>query len=302
MPRSAPHAHPSRRPGAALATVRGRAAFARTAFARAALAGVVLAGAVLAATPAGAAPARDFADAANNRGLGVDGAVAADLDGAGNSLSATALAAAGLAPGARVTHGRATFTLPAPHPVTGDDNVVALGQTIALPAEHRVRATAIGLLAVSTCGATGPVTMTATYTDGTTSNPWLPAVPDWADGDADGSAAVLLPHRLAGTAPDPGVRPAVHAVFGPTDPTKTLLSVTLPRTSPSSSTTCGLHVLAIAPAPVATGWLGAWAAVPDRTDDLSTPGGQTLRFVVRPGREGADLRLKLSNTTARVPA
>jgi hypothetical protein len=250
--------------------------------------------------------AASFTDAMNNRGFGTDGTTAASLDFNGQSLSSTALATAGLQPGKKVTHGRATFTIPTANPATGNDNVVAMGQTIPLPAEHRVKATAIGLLALSTCGDTQPTTATVTYTDGTTSNPVVPGVPDWIGGPQPAAAATLS-HWLGGTTPDTTKRPKTYAVFAPVDPTKTLASITLPNTGTAfMSNTCGpapaLHVLSIAPAPVAAGWLGAWAAPIDKRQNKSSPDGQTFRMVVRPTEQGQTMRIRLSNTGATVPA
>lgn len=250
--------------------------------------------------------AASFTDAMNNRGYATDGATAANFDFNGNSLSTQSLTSAGLSPGTAVTYGRATFTMPPANPATGNDNVVALGQTIPLPPEHQVRANSLGLLTFSTCGTTRPVTATVTYADGTTSNPVVPTVPDWITG-AGSAAAVTLSHWLGGTTPDPEKKPKAYAVFLPTDPTKVLASVTLPNTGTGFlSNTCGpapaLHVLSIAPVPVTTDRLSVWAAPMEVTQNLSSASGRTFRMVLRPTERGQSMRIRLSNTGATVPA
>jgi beta-galactosidase len=76
--------------------------------------------------------ALSLSEAFNNVGISDDSDVSeANFDGVGNSFSAQALAAAGLAPGALFTHGGITFTWP-DAPPGQPDNVVANGQTILL--------------------------------------------------------------------------------------------------------------------------------------------------------------------------
>ncbi|SEF36123.1 hypothetical protein SAMN05421837_109280 [Amycolatopsis pretoriensis] len=259
----------------------------------------------LTAVPVNSVTSASFTDAMNNRGYATDNTTAADLDFNGSALSTNTLAAAGLRPGTKVTIGRATFTMPAANAATGNDNVVAMGQKIPLPAVDRVKATAIGLLATSTCGDTAPSTMTVTYTDGTTSDPVVPTVPDWVNGP-DRSAAITLSHLNNGATPG-AAEVKLYMVLAPADPTKTIASVTLPNTGTGFLTnTCGpapsMHVLAIAPAPVAAGWLGAWSSPPTVTTDVSTPTGTTLRMVVHPTKTGPNMRIRLSNSQSGVPA
>jgi hypothetical protein len=106
-----------------------------------------------------------LAGAFNNAGISDDSAVsAANFDGVGNSFSAQALAAAGLGPGATVTHDGITFTWPA-GPPGQPDNVVAQGQTILVSGSG----TTLGFL-----GAGSPASESGTgtvyYTDGSTSS------------------------------------------------------------------------------------------------------------------------------------
>ncbi|HTU76493.1 MAG TPA: hypothetical protein VMG38_23485 [Trebonia sp.] len=107
---------------------------------------------------------------------------AADLDGSGYSLSAAALAGAGVTPGATVTAGGLSFTWPA---FGGADNAVASGQEVAVSGSGGE----LGFLDTATYGpATG--TGTIVYADGTTQAFTL-QVPDWYAGPPAGSAAAI---------------------------------------------------------------------------------------------------------------
>lgn len=250
--------------------------------------------------------AANFTAAMNNDGVGTDGTTASlDLNGA--ALSAQTLAAAGYAPGATATVNGATFTMPTPR-ADGADNVIAIGQTIPLPASQQVKATAVGLLVTSTCGE-APVNIgTLTFTDNTTMDVRYVAVDDWVTGFSDRDV-VTLPYRNEGTFPIPSKQPTIYAIFVPSDPTKTLKSVTLPNYGSGLLPGGGcagptLHVLAIAPRPVATGWLGTWAAYAHNTDAPNSAanfGNQTLRTVVRPTITGQSARIRLSNTRSPAP-
>ncbi|HEY9473360.1 MAG TPA: hypothetical protein VIS06_05835 [Mycobacteriales bacterium] len=149
--------------------------------------------------------------------------------------------------------------MPAANADTGNDNVIAAGQTIPLPTAQQVKATAVGLLVVSTCGSTPAARATITYSDSSFSNPLFASVPDWIGGSAS-SAAVVLPHWDNGSNVGSGsFQPKIYAIFLPANPTKTLASITLPYTGSSLlPDTCprALHILAVAPRPVDAGWLG----------------------------------------------
>lgn len=256
----------------------------------------------LTAAPLNNVVADNFTDAMNNHGIAPAGSpVNLDFNGAG--FVDSTLSAAGLAPGRSTTIGGATFTMPAANS-NGYDNVVAAGQTIPFPAEQQVKASAVGLLAVSTCGNT-PVTPGAvTYKDAghTYSNPRFPTVPDWIGSPADGAAFVL--DRWSGDRP---VKPKVFAIFVPTDPTKDLASITLPNIGTSfRSTVCdnALHVLAIGIRPVQAGWLGAWTAPIDHAIPTPPDGdaNRTMRVIAHPTVTGANARIRLSNTGVPTPS
>ncbi|MFC0436458.1 LamG-like jellyroll fold domain-containing protein [Kutzneria buriramensis] len=247
--------------------------------------------------------ADNFTDAMNNHGIAAAGSpVNLDFNGAG--LVSSTLSNAGLAPGQSTTIGGATFTMPAPN-TNGNDNVVAVGQTIPFPANQQVKASAVGLLAVSTCGNTPATPGTITYQDTghTHSNPQFPTVTDWIGSSADGAAFVL--DQWSGG--DHPAKPKVFAIFAPTDPGKTLESITLPNIGTSfRSTICdnALHVLAIGVRPVQAGWLGAWAAPIDHTipAPADSDANRTMRIIAHPTVTGANARVRLSNTGVPTPS
>lgn len=97
------------------------------------------------------------------------------------------------------------------------------------------------------------------------------------------------------------MRPVIRPVFLPTDPNKTLKSITLPNSGASLMPGVGstaLHVLSMAPRPVDAGWVGTWAAPADGA--VVPPDGhwfadRTLRTVLKPTVRGTQVRVKFSN-------
>ncbi|MET9224792.1 LamG-like jellyroll fold domain-containing protein [Lentzea sp. NPDC003310] len=244
--------------------------------------------------------ASSFTDAMNNRGIGNDTGPTAALDYVNSGLSIEAMAAAGLAPGSVLTVNGATFTMPARNSTTGNDNVVAIGQTIPFPATQQVKANSVGLLVLSTAGETPASNATITYTDGTTSDPTMPLIGDWTAAPKQVDE-IVLPYWKVLSAVDRSRRPVIRPVFLPTDPNKTLKSITLPNSGASLMPgvgTTSLHVLAMAPRPVDVGWVGTWAAPADGA--VVPPDGhwftdRTLRTVLKPTVRGAQVRVKFSN-------
>jgi hypothetical protein len=184
----------------------------------------------------------------NSIGTTSDGTppVGTSFDVRGNDYSAQAFAAAGLTPGASVTAGGLTFTWPSIAPGT-PDNVVAEGQTIALPATPG--ATTLGFL-----GSAGdrPLTGTATiaYTDGTTTTATLD-FDDWALLGApspagpfpDNSIVATMPYRDTATGAAQTIPVYVFFTSLALDPTKTAASVTLPPPTPDIAE---MHIFAMA--------------------------------------------------------
>ncbi|MEU6156526.1 LamG-like jellyroll fold domain-containing protein [Actinosynnema sp. NPDC047251] len=250
--------------------------------------------------------ASSFTDAMNNDGIADDG-VNGNFGAAGSSLSAQTLAAAGLAPGNTVMIGGAAFTMPTANTTTGNDHVVAVGQTIPFPAAQQVKAAAVGLLALSTCGTTPERHGTITYTDGTATNPLFPELGDWVKPIPDNPTGITLSYRNYQLVKEPQYQPVITPIFLPADPTRTIKSITLPiygSTLLDRDCDTELHVLAMAPRPVDTGWIGTWVAPVDAA--VVPPGGhgfgnKTLRTVLHPTVTGGQARVKLSNALNPAP-
>lgn len=259
----------------------------------------------LTAIPVNNVTTANFTTAMNNNGIAEDGTTASlDLNGA--SLSAQTLAAAGYGPGASAMVNGATFTMPTPRS-DESDNVIAIGQRIPLPSSQRVKANAVTFLVTSTCGKSPVRNGKLTFTDGTYMNVRFPEVPDWIS--TIGPDLLTLPYRNEGTTSDPTSKPTLFTISVPSDPTKTLDSITLPNYGSSLLTrTCSgpsLHVLSMAPRPVATGWLGAWTAYARRTSAPPAASNnfadQTLRTVIAPSITGESVRIRLANTHSPTP-
>ncbi|MFJ6352801.1 FG-GAP-like repeat-containing protein [Streptomyces sp. NPDC092046] len=254
----------------------------------------------LAATPASAADTiyPSFSSAFNNAGIATNANPSiADLDGAGNSLSADALNAAGWTRGANVTVNATTYTLPDVAPGQ-PDNIIADQQTVPVSGSGN----ALGFLLTSTGGAvsgSGEVH----YSDGTTSAYDLDKVGDWATGSSV-VAAVVLNRSARATTPV-----NLYAVTVPITQSKTVSAVTLPAATVAKR----LHVFsaAVRSTPAAPGgdfWTGSWgtafssaytttkmgAAYPDWTN-------QTFRMVVSPHTSGTTARLRFANTFSPSP-
>jgi beta-glucosidase-like glycosyl hydrolase len=151
----------------------------------------------------------------------------ANLDGAGASFSAQALAAAGVTPGTPLVHDGVTFTWPNVG-LGHADNVVASGQTIDISGSGST----LGFLGASTWG---PVTGsgTVTYTDGST-QPFTVGFGDWANGTPPTGGDVAI---RAAYGNQPGNQTAWQTTvdYFPValDPTRTVKYVTLPPGTPS---------------------------------------------------------------------
>lgn len=183
-------------------------------------------------------PYASLAQAANNVAITDESNTApGNFDGDGDSYSAQALAAAGAAPGATVTHNGVAFTWPSTA-VGTNDNVVADGQVITLSGQGSKLAF-LGSEAGATTG-----TVTVTYTDGTSSTGTL-GFPNWCctDQKAYGAEpAVTTDHR--NTPSGPANQGTAYDVFYNTIPItagKAIATVTLPATP-------AIHVFAVSAA------------------------------------------------------
>jgi beta-glucosidase len=171
-------------------------------------------------------PYASLSDAFNNKGISDDSnTTAANLDGGGFSYSAQALAAAGLTPGASIVHDGVEFTWPSAQPGT-PDNVVAGGQTIALPGSG----TTLGLLGSGDYGAASG-SGTITYTDGSTQQ-FTFGFPDWWSNTAPAGGDILASVPYINTpSGKQNQRVSVYYVGIPLQAGKTVKYLTLPDVS-----------------------------------------------------------------------
>ncbi|KAF4409824.1 MULTISPECIES: SGNH/GDSL hydrolase family protein [Streptomyces] len=213
----------------------------------------------------------------------------ADFDGAGGSLSAQDLAAAGWTPGRTLSLDAARLTWPRSAPGT-PDNVRADGQPVRLHG----RGDAVTFLVAGT-GGTATGTGTVRYRGGATSTFTLTA-PDWRTGPL-GTKALALPHV---NTPDGQLDESarLYAVSVPADRRRTVESVVLPR-DPGPRT--DLHVFAASVREPSDGWTGSWAASTGGYTEVGPWTDRTLRLVVHTSAGGPGVRIRLDNTFAAGP-
>ena len=232
----------------------------------------------------------------DNRAVGDDTAPGtADFDGAGNSLSAQDLRAAGWTPGRTISLDAARLTWPRSAGSARPDNVVADGQSVRL----RGRGDALTFLVASSTpggpGAGAGGTGRVRYQDGSSGTYTLSA-PDWRAGPA-ATKAVGLPH--VNTAD--GQRPEAARLYAVTVPLRgdrQVASVTLPKDPGPGA---DLHVFAVSLRQPARGWTGSWAASTAGYTKVGPWTDQTLRLVVHTSAGGPGARVRLENTFAAAP-
>jgi hypothetical protein len=182
-------------------------------------------------------PHESLAAAFGNTGISDDGdQTAGSLDGGGYSLSAQALAAAGLTPGGAFTHDGIGFVWPAAHP----DNIVANGQTVPVTGSG----SRLGVIGTSTYGdAAG--TAVITYTDGSNQKFTLD-LNDWWNNSPTAGGDILATLPQVNTAGGSIVQNAsVYALTVPLTAGKTVRSLTLPMISDGAhSGQTAMHVFA----------------------------------------------------------
>ncbi|GAA1991768.1 hypothetical protein GCM10009799_17070 [Nocardiopsis rhodophaea] len=235
-------------------------------------------------------PPPPLAEHFDNAGISDDtDTAAADLDGAGRSLSAVALKRAGWGPGQRLTLHRTQLTWPDTAP--GEpDNAVADGQEVGVSG----RGDALTLLAAAT-GGTATGSGRIIYTDGTWDR-YTVTVPDWATGPHP-TKAIALPYA---NAPQGRIeRPALlYARTVPADPAREVARVELPR---AADDTARMHVFALGLRAPTSRWTGTWSTSTSGYAALGPWEDQTLRLAVRSTTGGPAVRVRLDNTFAAEP-
>ncbi|MFC9232439.1 SGNH/GDSL hydrolase family protein [Streptomyces decoyicus] len=214
---------------------------------------------------------------------------AADFDGAGHSLSAQDLAAAGWSPGSVLTLEGTRLGLPRTAPGT-PDNVVANGQPVAVHG----RGEALTFLVAGTGGAAFG-TGTVHYRDGSHSTYELTA-PDWRSGPLS-TKAVALPH-INGPGGQSSGAARLYAVTVALRAGREVSSVVLPKASTASG---ALHVFAVSVRDTGRGRTGSWAASTAGYRAVGPWTDRTLRLVVHSGAGGPRARIRIANTFAATP-
>ncbi|MET7358428.1 SGNH/GDSL hydrolase family protein [Streptomyces sp. NPDC005562] len=212
----------------------------------------------------------------------------ADLDGAGRSLSARDLAAAGWTPGRTLGVDGARLTWPRTAP-GAPDNVRSDGQAVRV----RGRGNALAFLVAGTGGdASG--TGTVRYRDGSRGSYRLTA-PDWRSGPL-ATKAVALPHV---NTPDGQLaeKARLYVVTVPLAPGREVESVRLPRDPGGPD----LHVFALSVRAEQRGWTGTWSASTAGYTAVGPWADRTVRLVVHTSAGGPRVRVRLDNTFAAAP-
>jgi beta-galactosidase len=194
-------------------------------------------------------PYASLAAAFTNVGVTADASPAAgNLDGGGDSYSATALAAAGLTPGASVkTPDGLEYTWPDVAPGQPDN---ALGSAQTILVDGLPGATALGLLASCTEGG-GYGTVIVRYADGTSE--YQPAyINAWTSGPAASgpdqgySVAATAAYYNTASGTKQSTATYVYAATVPVDPSRRVIAVTLPNRSGTVNTLVNAaHIFAV---------------------------------------------------------
>lgn len=245
------------------------------------------------AAPAGPQPLERLFD---NRGVSDDTRPGeADFDGAGNSLSAQDLKAAGWTPGRDLGIDAARLRWPDQRPGQ-PDNVRADGQEVRL--EGSGNAVSLLVAATSPDGPGGELTGTGSlrYDDGSVSSYQLRA-PDWRGGPL-GSKAVALPHVNTAGDGQRVEKAKLYAVTVPVREGRRITSLTLPA---DPGPRADLHVFAASVRADARDWTGSWSTSTAGYPSVGLWQDQTMRLVVHTSAGGPRARIRLENTFASAP-
>ncbi|HZE33567.1 MAG TPA: hypothetical protein VE198_19320, partial [Actinoallomurus sp.] len=226
---------------------------------------------VTAAPAASAAPVRQSAGTdpipvslgghLDNDGIGTSPGQA-DFDGSTYSFPADQVPATGT-----VTLGGVAYDFP---PTAGDDNMIALGQDVAVPQGHYLGAYLLGASSYGPAGGTA----TVHYADGGTTQVPVSA-PDWYSG---GTGVINASHRFSPTETD--AHPvSIFPISLWMDPAREATSITLPTTAKPVAGTASMHVFALSLQPAVPGYAVRVSDAASTTKTMSAPGGRQVQVV-----------------------
>lgn len=223
----------------------------------------------------------------------------ADADGAGYSLDAADLDAAGWTAGSTVTVDGAPIKLPSTFGNGEFDSMLGSGQLVTVPSSGVVdRGNAVVFVGFGTFGTIKGASGTITYAAGScraSQTYTMDTVLDWTQGSS-GATALTLRHRNHSDGTQGAATLSLFAVSVPLDcPGATVTSVSLPLVSNGvQADQPSVHFLGLGIRPTSvtstTHWVGSWAAAQDGAAVQSQPSG------------GANVNTTLNNQTIRVPA
>jgi alpha-L-fucosidase len=197
----------------------------------------------------------------DNDGIGA-GPGQADFDGSAYSFPADQVPAAGT-----VTLGGVPYDFP---PAAGDDNMIALGQDLAIPPGHYLGAYLLGASSYGPAGGTA----TVHYADGGTTQASVSA-PDWYSG---GTGVINASHRFSPTETD--AHPvSIFPLSLWMDPAREATSVTLPSTAEPVAGTASMHVFALSLQPAVQGYAVRVGDAASTTKTMPAPGGHQVQVV-----------------------
>ncbi|MCT2594070.1 SGNH/GDSL hydrolase family protein [Streptomyces sp. N2-109] len=219
----------------------------------------------------------------------------ADFDGAGNSLSAQDLKAAGWTPGQDLDIDAARLRWPERRPGQ-PDNVRADGQQVKLHGRGNAVSFLVAASSPDVSGAEVTGTGTIRYEDGSASSYRLRA-PDWRGGPLS-TKAVALPHLNSAEGGQQTEKAKLYAVTVPADTRRKVRSVTLPA---DPGPRADLHVFAASVREDTRGWTGSWSTSTAGYPSVGAWQDQTVRLVVHTSAGGPRARIRLENTFASAP-
>ncbi|MFI1995330.1 LamG-like jellyroll fold domain-containing protein [Actinoplanes sp. NPDC020271] len=248
----------------------------------------------------------------------------ADADGWGWSLDAGDLKSAGWAPGSTVNVHGATIKLPATYGDGNNDNMLAAGQLITVPASGVVnKGNAVVFAGLAVNGDVKSATGRINYAKGSACN-WpsqaysIDLAPDWVYWPTGNAVVSLESLNSSVNGYHTGSSPGIMAYSVPlVCPNAAIASISLPLVAGSiQGHVNALHILGLGIRPTSTTpdgsrWVGSWAAAQDTgavqttASVNATLNAQTVRIPahlsIGAGGDSRRVRVRLANAQGKTP-